>query len=69
MILMAVREQDAFHVGNLEAEALQARSERVPGLLRQRPAIDERDGIAQDHMDVDGPDGKGGGYRKSFYEW
>src|SRR5450756_3252307 len=69
MILMAVGEQDALHVGDLEAEPLQARSERVPGLLRQRPAVDERDGIAQDHMDVDGAHGKGSRKGKSFYEW
>ena len=40
MILMAVGQQDALHVGDGEAEPLQARSERVPGLLRQRPGVD-----------------------------
>ncbi len=68
MILMAVCEEDALHIGDPEAEAIQARFERVPGFLRERPAVDERDGIAEDHMDIDGSDRERASGRKSFDE-
>ena len=69
MVVVAVREKDALHVGDGEIAALQPRPERVPGLFGQRPRIDQRDRVAKNHMNIDRPHGERGRNGKSLYEW